>query len=241
MSKEKEEDIVSDLIESEESKKTEAIINRENFEKNLQNMWGYSDVGMEAKKAAMTMLSTKTGMYARIPLVCKAEGCPYADTCSLLKYNLAPLAEPCPIETAQIEMRYAGYEQDFDLSNSNTTFTDKNLVLTLINDDIMLERCKALLNKEGVIVEDVFAGVSEDGEVFTKPEVSKYWEAYERVRKKRDEIYDLMQATRKSKKGKEEKEDSLSSYMMDIMSGKVNFEEDEVPEEFIDINNKEEK
>ena len=29
--------------------------------------------------------------------------------------------------------------------------------------------------------------------------------------------------------------------MMDIMSGKVDFEEDEVPEEFIDINNKEEK
>ena len=136
MSNEKE--VFENDLQEEDKEKNEsecqAIINRENFEKNLQNMWGYSDVGMEAKKAAMTMLSTKTGMYARIPLVCKAEGCPYADTCSLLKYNLAPLAEPCPIETAQIEMRYAGYEQDFDLSNSNTTFTDKNLVLTLIND-----------------------------------------------------------------------------------------------------------
>ena len=35
----------------------------------------------------MTMLSTKTGMYARIPLVCKANSCPYAEKCQLLNYN----------------------------------------------------------------------------------------------------------------------------------------------------------
>lgn len=230
---------VTDLQENEA--KCEAVINRENFEKSLQNMWGYSDVGLEAKKAAMTMLSTKTGMYARIPLVCKAEGCPYADTCSLLQYNLAPLGEPCPIETAQIELRYAGYEKDFDLTDSNTTFTDKNLVLTLINDDIMLERCKALLNKDGVIVEDVFAGVSEQGEVFTKPEISKHWESYERVRKKRDEIYDLMMATRKNRKGKEDEKDSLTSYIMDVVSGNTQFEEDKIPEEFIEVESKKEE
>jgi hypothetical protein len=226
---------ISDLTIEDKDSKCEAVINRENFEKSLQNMWGYSDVGLEAKKAAMTMLSTKTGMYARIPLVCKAEGCPYAETCSLLQYSLAPLGEPCPIETAQIELRYAGYEKDFNLDDSNTTFTDKNLVLTLINDDIMLERCKALLNKEGVLVEDVFAGVSEQGDVYTKPEITKHWEAYERVRKKRDEVYDLMMATRKNRKGDKEEKDSLSSYIMDVMSGNTEFVEDAIPEEFVEV------
>lgn len=230
---------ISDLQEDEV--KCEAVINRENFEKSLQNMWGYSETGIEAKKAAMSMLSTKTGMYSRIPLVCKAEGCPYADTCSLLQYSLAPIGEPCPIETAQIEMRYAGYEKDFNLTDSNTSFTDKNLVLTLINDDIMLERCKALLNKEGLLVEEVFAGVSEQGEAFTKPEVSKHWEAYERVRRKRDDVYDLMMATRKNKKGKEEEKDSLTSYIMDVMAGNTEFEEDAIPEKFIDVESKKEE
>ena len=231
------ENLETDLVGCED--KTEAIINRENFEKNLQNMWGYSDVGCEAKKAAMTMLSTKTGMYARIPLICKAEGCPYAESCQLLPYNLAPLGEPCPVETAQIELRYAAYDKDFDLENAS--FTDKNLVISLINHDIMLERCKALLNKDGVLVEDVFAGVSEQGEVYTKPEISKHWEAYERVERKRNEIYDLMLATRKNKKGQTDDKDSLTDYISKVMSGNINFVEEQVPEEFIDVNeNKEE-
>ena len=56
-----------------DSTQCEAVINRENFERNLSNTWGYSNVGIEAKRAAMSMLATKTGMYARIPLMCKAE------------------------------------------------------------------------------------------------------------------------------------------------------------------------
>lgn len=206
----------------------EAIINRENFERNLNNVWGYSSVGLEAKRAAMSMLSTKTGMYAKIPLVCKADGCPYAETCSLLPYNLAPQGEPCPMETAQIELRYEGYRQDFDLDDAS--FTDKNLVISLINHDIMIERCKALLNKEGVLVEDVFAGVSDQGEAFYKPEISKHWEALERAERKRDSIYELMQATRKNKKGEVDQKDSLADMIASVMSGETQFIVEEKPE-----------
>lgn len=219
-------------LEKEETK-CEAIINRENFEKNLSNVWGYSEKGVEAKKAAMSMLSTKTGMYARIPLVCKADGCPYAESCSLLPYNLAPFGEPCPMETAQIELRYAGYEKDFGIDMSS--FTDKNLVSDLINHDIMLERCKALLNKEGILVVEVFAGVTEQGDVYTRPEVSKHWEAYERIQKKRNDIYDLMMATRKNKKGDTNEQDSLTMMMADMMAKSSSFVVEERPDEFIDI------
>ena len=65
----------------------EAIEKRKLLENNLSNIWGHSTLGVEAKKAAMSMLSTKNGMYARIPLICKADNCPYADRCLLLKYG----------------------------------------------------------------------------------------------------------------------------------------------------------
>lgn len=221
---------VSDLaiVPTEEETHCEAVVNRENFERNLSNMWGYSNVGLEAKRAAMSMLATKTGMYARIPLVCKADSCPYADSCNLLPYNLAPIGEPCPIETAQIEIRYAGYDRDFNLDTAS--FTDKNLVNELIKHDIMLERCTALLTKEGVLVVDVVAGVSENGDEFFRPEVSKHWEAYERIQKKRNEIYNLMMATRKDNKDKEgDAEDSITRMMADMFT--ADFVVEERPED----------
>lgn len=210
----------------------EAVINRENFEKNLSNMWGYSAAGIEAKRAAMSMLATKTGMYSRIPLICKAENCPYAETCSLLPWDLAVLGEPCPIEVAQIEIRYAGYEKDFNLNSAS--FVDKNLVAELINHDIMLERCKSLITKEGVLVTDVIAGIAESGEEFYRPEVSKHWEAYERIQQKRNNIYNLMMATRKDNKDKQgEDQESISKMMSDMVT--TDFVIEETPEEFIDV------
>lgn len=226
----KNDEFVSDVAVN--TNECEAVMNRENFERNLSNTWGYSNVGIEAKRAAMSMLATKTGMYARIPLMCKAESCPYADSCSLLPYNLAPIGEPCPVETAQIEIRFAGYEKDFNLDDAS--FTDKNLVAELINHDIMLERCKALITKEGVLVTDVVAGVSEHGEEFYRPEVSKHWEAYERIQKKRNEIYQLMMATRKDNKDKMDSgEDSITKAMADMFA--ADFVIEERPDQYQDI------
>lgn len=215
---------------SEEEETCNAIANRENFEKNIKNLWGHSEVGMEAKRAAMTMLSTKTGMYAKIPIVCKGENCPYAESCPLLPYDLAPVGEKCPIEAAQIELRWAGYDEDFDLEYSS--FTDKAIVSEIINADIMMERCKALMSKEGVPVVEVVAGIAENGEVYTRPEVSKYWEAYERANKKRNEAYQLMMATRRDKKDKGEASKSITEILADAVTEGAFVEVEERPDEF---------
>lgn len=220
----------TDLMELEAS---EAVTNRENFERDIKNLWGHSALGIEAKKAAMTMLSTKTGMYARIPLTCKADSCPYAESCKLLPYNLAPLGEPCPIETAEIELRYASYEEDFELDMSS--FTDKNLVSEIINLDIMAERCKALMAKEGVPVVEVVAGITEQGEEFTRPEVSKYWEAYEKTLKRRGDLYDMMMATRKSKKNEGEQAKSLTQILADMQNNGTSFVIEQKPDHLVDV------
>ena len=209
---------MSDIFETDlHEENVTAIQNRELMERNLSNIWGHSTLGLEAKKAAMSMLSTKNGMYARIPLVCKANSCPYADSCMLLKYDLAPMGEPCPKETAEIELRYGAYDKDFGLDEAS--FTDKNLVSELINYDIMLDRLRALLVKEEVLVVDQVAGIGENGEEFYQPTVSKTWEAYERVEKKRNNIYDLMLATRKSNKSnKEDDNQSFTQMISQVMN-----------------------
>lgn len=212
-----EKNVITD-IETVESHSA-AAEKRELFERQLQlqNLWGHSAEGLEAKKAAMTMLSTKNGMYAKVPIVCKGDDCPYNENCRLLPYGLAIVGELCQVETAEIEIRFNEYCKDFDFDNAS--FTDKNLMSEIITCDIMMERCKALMAKEGVMVVDVVAGISENGEEFYRPEVSRFWEAYERVSKKRDVDFQLMMATRRDKKNKDgNKEKNISEILAEVSS-----------------------
>lgn len=205
---------------SEEEELNGLVKKRERFEKLMtknDNPWGLSPKAMESKKAAMTMLSTKNGMFAKVPLICKGKVCPYSQTCELLKYDMAPVGEYCPTELAQIDIRAMGYSSDIDINTAS--FTDKNLLSELITLDIMLERCKALLAKEGTPVLDMAIGADREGNEIVQPTVSKAWDAYERMSKKRDSVYQLLMMTRKDKvKNKEEEQTvSLADMMKDII------------------------
>lgn len=186
--------------EEERQKTAQAVAKREALENSLtaqQNIWGYSSLGIEARKAAMTMLSTKTGLYSRIPLVCKGNKCPYLESCSLNKYELTPVGEYCPLETAHIEMSVQRYAKEFDILEED--FTDQNILREIVNLEIMMERCKSLMAKEQNPIVDVITGITEDGEQYTHPEVSKAFDMYERCQKQHTSLLGLMNATRKDK------------------------------------------
>ena len=203
----------------EEQEREAAIVDRERFEANLlaQGPWGYSEKAMEAKKAAMAMLSTKTGMYARIPIICKADDCPYAETCPLLPYDLAPLGEKCPVETAQLELKAVQYAEE--IGYDEASYSDKQMLNDILGYDIMLERCRALMAKEGTPVVEIVAGIAENGEEIKQPTVSKAWEAYEKIVKKRNETYQLMMMTRKdNKKAGDADEDSLQDILTNVLN-----------------------
>ena len=199
-----------------------AVEDRKRFESNIlaQGPWGYSEKAMEAKKAAMTMLSTKTGMYARIPILCKADDCPYSDTCPILPYDLAPIGEKCPIETAQLEIRAAQYAEEIGYDESS--WSDKQMLNDIIGYDIMLERCRALMAKEGTPVVEIVAGIADNGKEIKQPTVSKAWEAYEKIVKKRNETYQLMMMTRKDNRKAGEDD---SNNLQDILNGVLNSDE----------------
>lgn len=163
-----------------------------------KNPWGYNYKGLTAKQAAMRMLATSTGMYARVPITCKGEECPYAEQCQLLPYDMAPVGEYCPIETSQIELRVTQYMKDIDIDSAS--FTDRALVDEIVQCDILLERCKALMAREGSPVIQMSIGIDNEGNEITQPGVSKAWEAYERISKKRNDAYQLLMLTRKDHK-----------------------------------------
>lgn len=176
------------------------------------NIWGQDKKGAMAVKANMQMLSTKTGMYTRIPIFCKGDDCPYAESCITLAEGLAPVGHACPTEVAMITKKLVDYMDEFDLDKEDASITDKALVEEIILMEIVMERCKALMSQEVNPIQMMVAGMSEDGNPIMQPQVSKTMEAYERASKKRNADYDLLMATRKNKKkDEEESKDDLMS------------------------------
>lgn len=162
-----------------------------------QNLWGYSKLGLESKKAAMTMLATKHGMYANIPIICKAENCPYVKSCKLYEYDMAPLGEPCPMEVVQIENRVSEYTEDFGLNES--TFVDNVIVNELIETDIMMERCKKIISERAMPLTTSLINFTDGREIYEE-KIDPAIELNERLSKKRERLYNLMKATRKDQK-----------------------------------------
>ena len=213
------------------SDKEKAIEKRKAFEAMMDtvgNPWGYSEGALESKKAAMTMLSTKTGLYSRIPIVCKGCNCPYGATCGLLEFGLDTIGERCVLETTMIEQKLANYTEEFGLDESS--YTDWTMVKELINAEIMIERCMALMSQDGSAIEEIFIGTSESsGTDYFRRDISKVQELYERNLKIKERILDTMMATRKAKsrmKGDDgESERSILDNIFDI-----DFVEDEKPD-----------
>ena len=207
------------LLSDQGEDRSVAITNRERFEASLleQGPWGYSEKAMEAAKAVKAMNATKTGLYARIPIICKADDCPYSETCPILPYDLAPEGEKCPIETSRLELLAVNYAEEIDYDNAS--WSDKQLLNDLLGYDIMLERCRALMAKEGTPVVEILAGIAENGEEIKQPVVSKAWEAYEKIVKKRNDTYQLMMMTRKdNKKAGEGDGENLQSILSDVLN-----------------------
>lgn len=205
---------------------------------NSTNVWGLSERGIIAKELSRKYSASKHGMSARVPIMCGKSQCPYSASCILLQNDLAPYGEPCPMEVAYIENAYERYDEDFNVENSS--YVDRATVDEIINLDVMIQRAKALMSQETIQIQDTVVGTTEDGDVITRPEISRAFELYERCLTRRNSLYQLMAATRKDKikDGGGEVIDigEFIENTLNIDSNK-GFVIEERPEQFIDTDN----
>lgn len=165
----------------------------------LPKAWKISDKGKEAIKIAVGMSKTKHGLYASIPMLCKAESCQYAKVCPLVEMGQAPEGERCPLEIAMILKRYEEYSDEFGVDDSNTV--DMSLIKDLIDYDIQLFRAENKIAIQGDFVEDIVVDVTKSGEVITAPQLSQATQYKDKIMAKRFKILELMNSTRKDKAG----------------------------------------
>ena len=202
------EEAVPIYVSAEESDVIAAEENKKKFQKKIQtgHLWSTGNANIDkrfraALDAAQEMRSIKIGIYASIPMYCKEDRCPYAESCLLLANGLTVKAQPCPREIALIQQKYTQYaaELGLDEEDCETRFVDEALLEEVLTMEVNMERCKALMSKEGSPIQMIVAGVSPNGEEYSQPAVSKAVEAYEKFSKKRNEAFNQLMATRKDK------------------------------------------
>lgn len=167
----------------------------------LPSKWGYSAAGTLSKDLVSKHLnSQKTGLHSMYPILCNGAGCPYSSTCFAYQNNIhPPVGEPCVMETTKMENLLVQYDKDFHFDECSAT--DMLAIQELVQLDIMIDRCNALIAQELTPVIEVNIGSSpQTGDVITQPAVSKYYEAYEKMSKRREAIEEGLTATRRAKK-----------------------------------------
>ena len=91
-----------------------------------------------------------------------------------------------------------------------------------------------MMAQEGKMLQDVTMGVTEEGEVYTQQVVSRYLDAWEKLSRRRENLFNQMDSTRRAKRGQKaddlDDEDALAK-IVDVHEGF--FEVEKRPEKFI--------
>lgn len=164
--------------------------------------WTNNPEAVKAIEIAKRLRQTKHGMYASVPIICKAEACPYADQCELAQMGIAPYGEKCPMEIAAIEDLFQRYCSDMDINPEDAgQQVDAIMVKELVDLDISMLRCDKKMAISADFIIDNVVGVSDDGEAITREELHPLTEYKEKLRTQKYKTLNLLNSTRKDKQG----------------------------------------
>lgn len=138
----------------------------------------------------------KKGMLGTVPTVC-GRNCFYGSACPKHENpdQFAPDAN-CPVESALVHQLFQGYVNDLEVDTDS--FTEVSLVRDLVNQDVQQMRASAVLSKEHFI-QEIVAGVNENGDVVTQPDLHKAVDYEDRVLKRKEKLREALLATRQSR------------------------------------------
>lgn len=166
--------------------------------------WTLNPDAVAAIDVAKRMRSTKHGLYASVPIICKGRACPYRENCILYKSDMAPVEEKCPIEIAAIEDLYERYCQHFNINPDNPSpkdTIDLTMIREMVDIDVTILRCDNKMAIDADFIIQNVVGLTEDSEPITKSELHPVVEYKEKLRSQKFKILQLMNSTRRDKEG----------------------------------------
>lgn len=178
----------------------------------------------EDKQKAVDMIrpqKMRTSMFSSIPMNCEGSKCIFASTCPLLKENLAPRGNPCPIEMSIVAQFTAEYMEQLDVVPEN--LVEVSMVRDLVDQEVQYIRKTKLLAKEHFIQENII-GVDNEGSPILKKELHLAVELEDRLHRRRKELRNQLLATREAKAKVGQTQIDTAQAISDIISKVQNFE-----------------
>jgi hypothetical protein len=139
---------------------------------------------------------TRTLMFSSIPINCEGPKCIFSSTCPLLKENLAPVGNPCPIEMSIVSQFMIEYMEQLDVHPDN--LVEISMVRDLVDQEVQYIRKTKLLAKESFIQENI-VGIDDHGKPIVKKELHMAVELEDRLHKRRKDLRNQLMATREAK------------------------------------------
>lgn len=176
--------------------KTEFLKSFESLRPDLFLPESYTDEEKDKVAELVRPQRTKTSMFSSIPMTCEHIKCVFADTCPLMKENLAPKGSPCPIEMSIVSQFTGDYMDQLDVNPEN--LVEVSMIRDLVDQEVQYIRKTKLLAKEHFIQENVI-GVDQDGQPILKKELHLAVELEDKLHKRRKDLRNQLLATREAR------------------------------------------
>lgn len=178
--------------------------------------WDMNDQKKQTVEEELQNSHTKHGMYASIPMVCRAEKCPFAEVCWVQQEGKTQKGTRCDLEVSMIVKNLDEYKESLEVDEKDRV--DMGLIRELIDLDVQMHRAEMKLAIDGDFMPETVIGMSDKGDEITQPMLHKATDYKEKVSKKRHSILQLLHSTRKDKASdKAQAVDNPSTYASDLM------------------------
>lgn len=173
-------------------------------------MWGVDPAVIKEIGNMNRVYSSKHGMFASVPIVCKGPDCAYKDVCMVSQAQRI-VGHRCPMEIAAILSRYEQWCTHFEINIvqdmiDSKDLVDATLIKDLVNVEVQMLRAENKIALNGDIMADTLLDIDKKCQPYFGKIVSAETEFLMALQDKKIKILNQLNATRKDKAADKRKE-----------------------------------
>ena len=173
-------------------------------------MWGISPAVIQEIGNMNRVYSSKHGMFASVPIICKGPDCAYKDVCMVSQAQRV-IGQRCPMEIAAILSRYEQWCMHFEINTANDVIdakdlVDATLIKDLVNIEVQILRAENKIALNGDFMADTLLDIDKKCQPYYGKIVAPETEFLMTLQDRKIKILNQLNATRKDKASDRRKE-----------------------------------